>query len=260
MVRLIDEAGKVLANNAAGPNLFVLEISSPQIAQKVEPGQFVHVKLPGMEGHILRRPFSIYDVDDKAGTLEILYQCVGSVTKWMPQVVAGSAINLIGPIGQGWQPPAGVKRALLVGGGVGAAPLYLLAQQLVGQGVEVETILGAQTKDALATHGRYLELLSDRVSCSTDDGTFGHAGFCTPLVSKALDVTDFDYVAVCGPEPLMKLVADIASEHKVLCQISLEKRMACGVGACLSCVVDTVDGRKRSCVDGPVFDAAKVVW
>lgn len=260
MTRLVEETGKVLANANVGPNLFVMELQAPQIAAAVEPGQFVHVKFAGMEGHVLRRPFSVYNTSVQAGSLEILYQCVGSVTKRMPEVAVGSEASLIGPVGCGWTVPEGARRVLLVGGGVGAAPLYLLAQQLVAQGVEVETILGAQTKDALATHGRYLQLLSDKVSCSTDDGTFGHAGFCTPLVEKALDVTEFDYVAVCGPEPLMKLVSGIAADHGVACQISLEKRMACGVGACLSCVVDTTEGRKRSCVDGPVFDAEKVVW
>ena len=125
-------------------------------------------------------------------------------------------------------------------------------------------MLGAQTADALVCLKRYEQLLSRDVRVATDDGTFGREGFCTSLVEEALaagvDGKPYQYVACCGPEPLMKIVAGQAAGAGVPCQISLEKRMACGVGACLSCVVDTVDGKKRSCVDGPVFDAEKVVW
>ena len=157
-----------------------------------------------------------------------------------------------------------LRRALLVGGGVGAAPLFMLCQELVGSGVHVDVVLGAQTADALVCLKRYEQLLSRDVRVATDDGTLGREGFCTSLVEEALaagvDGKPYQYVACCGPEPLMKIVAGQAAGADVPCQISLEKRMACGVGACLSCVVDTVDGKKRSCVDGPVFDAEKVVW
>ena len=172
--------------------------------------------------------------------------------------------ELIGPVGCRWQAPVGTQRALLVGGGVGAAPLFMLCQELVGSGVHVDVVLGAQTADALVCLKRYEQLLSRDVRVATDDGTLGREGFCTSLVEEALaagvDGKPYQYVACCGPEPLMKIVAGQAAGAGVPCQISLEKRMACGVGACLSCVVDTVDGKKRSCVDGPVFDAEKVVW
>lgn len=260
MGKLVDEQGVLLANEQVGPNLYVMEIAVPLIASTVEPGQFVHLKVPGLGCHILRRPFSVYNRNQKRQSIEVLYQSVGAGTEHMCSLETGCSLELIGPIGTGWSVPEYTKTALLVGGGVGAAPLFLLAQQLIEQGVHVKTVLGAQTKGALVTHDRYLELLQENVSCSTDDGTFGHAGFCTPLVQQHLDVTDFDYLACCGPEPLMRLVAGLAKQSGVYCQVSLERRMACGIGACLSCVVDTDDGKKRACVDGPVFDAVKVGW
>ena len=177
----------------------------------------------------------------------------------------------MGPVGRAWQSPADVRRALLVGGGVGAAPLFMLAESLVNAGVRTDVVLGAQTQAALTCRERYEALLAaapacdDAPRCATDDGSFGREGFCTSLVEEALADAKaagepYDYLAVCGPEPLMRIVAAMAAEAGVPCEVSMERRMACGIGACLSCVVDTTDGKQRACVDGPVFDARKVVW
>ena len=148
---------------------------------------------------------------------------------------------------------------------MGAAPLFMLCERIAASEASVDVVLGAQTKDALVCRERYAALLGGEPRCATDDGTYGRAGFCTSLVEEALaaaaeEGSPYDYVAVCGPEPLMKIVAGLAADAGVRCEVSMEKRMACGIGACLSCVVDTVDGKKRACVDGPVFDARKVVW
>ena len=148
---------------------------------------------------------------------------------------------------------------------MGAAPLFMLCESLISAGVRTDVVLGAQTEAALTCRGRYEALLDEPPRCATDDGSFGREGFCTSLVAEALAEAaeagePYDYLAVCGPEPLMKIVAGMAAEAGVPCEVSMEKRMACGVGACLSCVVDTVDGKQRACVDGPVFDARKVVW
>lgn len=281
---LVDERASVLANVQVGPGLHVMTLAAPKIAAAVKPGQFVHMRVPGMDDHILRRPFSVYAADAQAGTLDILYQVVGYGSARMTQlqpacgeveaaVASGEGVELIGAVGRGWQPPAGARRALLVGGGVGAAPLFMLCEQLVAAGVRTDVVLGAQTAGSLVCRERYEELLASGVACgcdgaprcATDDGSFGLQGFCTPLVEQALaaaaaEGAPYDYAAVCGPEPLMRIVAGQATEAGVFCEVSLEKRMACGVGACLSCVVDTVDGKRRACVDGPVFPASEVVW
>ena len=270
MAALVNEKARMVRNEPVGPRLHLMTLESPQIAAAVQPGQFVHVKIPGAEQHILRRPFSIYAADAEKGLLEILYQEVGSLTQFMPDIREG-VFETIGPIGTGW---TGTRRfddqsathALLVGGGVGAAPLFMLAQALHAKGCPTDVVLGAQTFDALVTRLRYQEVFGVEPCCATDDGTYGRAGFCTSLVEERLkdgclaDGKPYDYLAVCGPEPLMKIVAGMAGGKGMFTEVSMEKRMACGIGACLSCVVDTVDGKRRSCVDGPVFDAAEVVW
>ncbi len=272
MAKLVNEAARILENECVGPNLYLMTCASPQIARDIQPGQFVHMKVPRMEDHILRRPFSVYARDVKAGTIDILYQVVGFGSDHMTSLAAGEECEFIGPVGHGWHAPEGASRVLLVAGGVGAAPLFMLAEQLVGAGVRTDVVLGAQTHAALVTHARYEDVLARGAGCgcvgarcATDDGSFGRPGFCTSLVEEALaeakaEGLPYDYLAVCGPEPLMRIVAGLAAAAEVPCEVSMERRMACGVGACLSCVVDTTEGKQRSCVDGPVFPAEKVVW
>ena len=270
MAPLVNEHASILQNRPVGPGLHLLQLHMPVIARQVQPGQFVHMRIPGREGHILRRPFSIYDSDPEAGTCEILYQAVGSLTSYLPSLQEGE-VEAIGPVGRTWSAlerfrEGSATRALLVGGGVGAAPLHLLARRLSEAGLPFDAVLGAQTRDALVCLPRYERLCAAAPACSTDDGSFGFAGFCTPLVEERLakgctaDGNPYDYVAVCGPEPLMRIVCGQAEAAGAYCELSLEKRMACGVGACLSCVVETVHGKKRSCVDGPIFDSREVVW
>ena len=271
---MVDITAPVLDNHQVGPRLHLMTLSAPEIASSIKPGQFVHMQIPGMEGHILRRPFSVYAANEDEGMIEILYQVVGFGSERMTKLAPGDEVapKLIGPVGHGWAAPEKCERTLLVGGGVGAAPLYLLFEQLVAAGVDVTVVLGAQTEAALVCRERYARVLStagccaeNAPLCATDDGTFGRAGFCTSLVEDAINEANasgkpFDYLAVCGPEPLMKIVSGQAAQANIPCQVSMEKRMACGVGACLSCVVETIHGKKRSCVDGPVFDAQEVAW
>ena len=255
---LCNENAPILVNEEMGCNIWLMTVRAPEIASTARPGQFVHVKVPGMEAHILRRPFGVYAADAEAGTVDMMYQVLGFGTEHMTELAIGDAVEMIGPIGRGWQPPEGCKRALIVAGGVGSAPLYPLVEELTAAGVATDAILGASTIDALVARERYGAVLGCEPACSTDDGTYGRAGFCTPLVEEALaaaaaEGAPYDYVACCGPEPLMKIVAGMADAAGVFCEVSMERRMACGVGACLSCVVDTVDGKRRACVDGPVF-------
>ncbi len=265
IMTLINEKAEVSKNSLVGPKLYVMRLSAPLIARSVEPGQFVHMKVPHLDAHILRRPFSVYARDSTSGTLDILYQVVGAATEFMTTMNPGNSAELIGAIGKAWQFPSQTKRALLVGGGVGAAPLYMLCESLLNAHVNVDVILGAQCKDALVCKERFRELLNTEPRCSTDDGSYGAQGFCTTLAEDALveakaQRDPYDYVAVCGPHPLMRFVANAALEEEIYCEVSLERRMACGIGACLSCAVDTHSGKKRVCVDGPVFDAREIIW
>lgn len=269
-MRVLEENARIVRNEQVGPRLHMLVLESPRIAQCIAPGQFVHVHIPNKGEHILRRPFSVYQADAQTGTMKILYQEVGSLTTYLPQIQSG-CLNVMGPIGHGWNGlvqhnEGSLSRALIVGGGVGAAPLFMLTEQLVRAGVMVDVVLGAQTKDALVCRDDYQNILGREPFCATDDGSFGTPGFCTVLSQERLEQGDsidglpYDYVAVCGPEPLMRIVCSQAETAGVFCELSLERRMACGIGACLSCVVETKNGKKRSCVDGPIFDAREVMW
>ncbi len=262
---LEDSHARVISNKQLFGSLYLMELACPSVAANIMPGQFVHMEIPDLQASVLRRPFSIFDRDEDAGVVEILYQVVGAGTRAMSAWEPGMRCRMIGCVGRSWEAPFDTKRALLVGGGVGAAPLNLFCQELIDNDVDVDVILGAQTEGALVCRKRYQDACGKEPLCSTDDGSFGREGFATVLIEEALAEAErsgkpYDFAAVCGPEPLMRAASTMLLEAGVRCQVSMERRMACGVGACLSCVVETTEGRKRACVDGPIFDAEVIVW
>lgn len=262
---LEDSYASVISNKQLFDKLYLMELECPAVADNILPGQFVHMEIPDRPTSVLRRPFSIFDRDAEAGTVEILYQVVGEGTLVMTTWEPGFQTKMIGCIGRSWEVPFDVDRALLVGGGVGAAPLNLLAQELAENEVDTDVILGAQTEGALVCRARYERTCGREPLCSTDDGTYGRQGFATVLVEEAIakaaaEGRPYDYAAVCGPEPLMRAASSMILDAGIRCQVSMERRMACGVGACLSCVVETTSGKQRACVDGPIFDAEVIAW
>ena len=261
---MIEELARIVANEQVGESLFIIELESPEIARSVLPGQFVQLQIPQTPDHILRRPFSILDSNAEAGTVAILYRVVGWGTDAMTALPVGIDCSLIGPLGCGWE--LGKRRkVLLIGGGVGAAPLFMFAKEASAAGARVDAFVSATTEGGLVLKGRFEGIDGISMHYATDDGTLGFHGFCMDPVREMLENAaecgdQFDAVYVCGPNPLMKAIAHIAVECGVTCFASLENRMACGIGACLSCVVKTHGGQKRVCADGPVFDAADIVW
>lgn len=253
--------GTILSNVSLTDKLWIIEVACPEVGKTILPGQFVHLLVPGMEGHILRRPFSVYYTKDEGTIIGILYQVVGFGSAHMTALEPEDMLEVLGPVGHGWNASDTVAHALLVAGGVGSAPLYLHAEELVSRGISVDVVLGAQNDKALVSLERYQALVgNNHVWVATDDGSLGHRGFCTDVVAKCIEQASYDYVACCGPEPMMRIVSQITLAQGIRSYVSLEKRMACGIGACLGCIVETKQGRKRSCVDGPVFDAAEVLW
>ncbi len=252
------ERVRVLANERVAEGVGLIVLEAPRCAASVRPGQFVHLRIARHTDTILRRPFSIHRAHD--GRLEILYQVLGAGTLQLAEKQPGDdSMDLVGPLGRGWQVPDGISHALLVAGGLGAAPLGMLAEELAAAGVATVLAQGAPCEERLVARDLFTEVCR-RVEVATDDGSAGTHGFVTAVTEQLLTEERFDVVYVCGPEVMQRAVVAQCVERRLACQVSLERLMACGIGACLSCVVTTTDGRKRACVDGPVFDAGEVVW
>ncbi len=251
------ETLRVVANDRVAQGVGLLVAEAPRIAASVAPGQFVHVRIAENRPYILRRPFSVHRAHGTS--IEILYQVVGVGTRELSLVGHGAVMDAVGPLGHGWDVPDGIRHALLVAGGLGAAPLGMLAEHLAHRGVAVTVASGAPTAERLVARDLF-ERVAWRVVLATDDGSVGHCGFVTDVLGDLLAVDVPDVVYACGPEAMARTVAAQAHAVGVPCQVSLERLMACGIGACLTCVVPTTRGLARACVDGPVFDASVVLW
>ena len=251
------EVVSVVANDRVAEGVGLIALRAPRTAAWIQPGQFVHLRIATSADIILRRPFSVHRALGER--IEILYQILGAGTLRLAEKNVGDVMDVVGPLGHGWQVSAGVSHALLVAGGLGAAPLGMLAEQLAERGVAVAVAQGAPTATRLVARDHF-ERVARRVEVATDDGSAGELGFVTGPVARLLAEERFDVAYTCGPEPMQRIVSSMAKDAGVACQVSLERLMACGIGACLSCVVSTRDGQKRACVDGPVFDAEEVVW
>lgn len=249
---------EVVSNREIADGIFSVVISAPKLASALKPGQFVNIAVPGDASSLLRVPLSFYRADAEAGTVELWYAVVGDDTRRLSQMAPGSKSNLLGPGGRGWLVPEGTRKALLVAGGIGVPPVLCLADKLVEQGVDVDVCLGFGTASKAVGVDEF-RALGATVNVCTDDGTLGTHGFCTDPVAELLGEGGYDYVASCGPAVMMKKVAAAAAEAGAYCEVSLERMMSCGFGACNTCNVETVDGMKGACMCGPVFDASKVV-
>ena len=220
------------------------------------PGQFVELRVDGSPNTFLRRPISINFVDREQNELWLLVATVGDGTRRLAELNAGEILNCLLPLGNGFTPAKAEERVLLIGGGVGVAPLLYMGAEMQRQGIEPTFLLGARTaKDLLLIDifNRY-----GRVFVTTEDGSEGEKGFVTN--HSVLQQEPFDRISTCGPTPMMKAVARLAREKGIRCEASLENLMACGLGACLCCVEKTTDGNLCVCKDGPVFDIRRLLW
>ena len=250
---------EVVSNEKIADGVFSLVISAPKLANALKPGQFVNIAVPGDASSLLRIPLSFERADAEAGTVEIWYAVVGSDTERLSKMGPGSRSNLLGPGGHGWSVPEGTRKALLVAGGIGVPPVLCLARELVSAGVSVDVCLGFASGSKAVGVDEFKALGVETLNVCTDDGALGIHGFCTEPASELLFEGGYDYVASCGPAVMMKKVAASAAEAGAYCEVSLERMMSCGFGACNTCNVETVDGMKGACMCGPVFDASKVV-
>ncbi len=255
------EEGRVQQNVQVNADSFEMIIQAPKIAQMAAPGQFVMVSCaePG-RSPLLRRPLSIHDVNGK--TLSLLYRVVGQGTDILSHMGEKDRISILGPLGHGFT-ISNAGHHCLVGGGIGIAPLLLLAKNIAQTrpGEAITVLAGARNKQEFLALDKFRDRAT--VHIATDDGSAGHHGFVTELLD-GLVATDLA-VYTCGPTPMMKGVSMLCQKHGWDCQVSLESHMACGMGACLGCAVERsgihegVGKYVHVCKDGPVFDA-EVIW
>lgn len=225
----------------------------------VRSGQFVDIALPGF---FLRRPISVSDCLPDG--LVLYYKVVGEGTRAMSEMVPGTELELLEPLGSGFHPEKCREAALLIGGGLGAAPLYLLAKELLAQGKTATAVLGFNKADEICL-AEELRALGVPVQIATMDGSVGVKGFVTDAIAANLVIpgsdpespSTFDRFYTCGPLPMMKAVCAALDAPG---EVSLEERMGCGAGFCYGCSIQTTSGPKRVCADGPVFDKEEVIW
>lgn len=239
--------------------MWSMVVDCPEVAAKAQEGQFVHLLPDG--NYTLRRPISICGIDKEAGTLRLVFEVRGEGTKRLSQVRAGDTVNLLGPLGHGFTLLAKDASAVLIGGGIGTPPMLPLAQYY---GSVASVICGFRSKDAAILQEDFAKTGAETILC-TDDGSAGHHGLVTEPLKQLLELKKTDIIYACGPMPMLRAIAAMAKEYNVRCEVSLEERMGCGVGACLVCACNLYldDGSIHAghvCKDGPVFDAERVVW
>ena len=266
----VDLDAAVVANTRLSADYNVVSFAAADIASLARPGQFVMIKPSRGTDPLLRRPFSIFEIlRDASGQttgLSILNKRIGSGTRRLYEIEAGARLAVLGPLGRPFEPILPPFEAWMVAGGVGLGPFLTLAEALRAIGTRSTLFYGARRASELY-HVETFEQLGVSTVLSTEDGTRGTRGFITVPLAAALERADATQIKlfVCGPTPMMRAVARLAASHDVACDVSLEQTMGCGLGGCYSCVVLAKDGTGgpryvRSCIDGPVFDATRLVW
>ena len=247
----------VTAAERIGTKHVLLKLTDEKPLPEMLPGQFVEVRVDGSPSTFLRRPISINFVDRQANELWLLVAAVGDGTRQLCALKAGDRLNCVLPLGNSFtMPDAASERILLVGGGVGVAPLLYMGAAMRQAGCEPTFLLGARTKADLMEIEEFRKY--GRVFITTEDGSEGEQGFVTN--HSILHSEQFDRISTCGPQPMMVAVARFASEAGIDCEASLENMMACGIGACLCCVEKTTEGNLCVCKEGPVFNTKKLLW
>jgi dihydroorotate dehydrogenase electron transfer subunit len=257
---MIEQTVQILANQRVADQYFNLVLQAPEIATLVQPGQFAHVRVLPLKEALLRRPFSIFQVE--GDTFSILYKQVGKGTEALAQMKPGESVSVIAPLGNGFAvPPHGGGKPLLVAGGYGMAAMYLLAKRSAQKGIVF--VGGRRAVDILCVDD--FRALGWEVRITTEDGSLGEKGLVTqPLQAELQRAAAGRRLYACGPTPMLRAVSRLAEQFRVPAELSMDEHMCCGVGVCLTCVIRVRSGDgweyQRSCTEGPVFDARQIVW
>jgi dihydroorotate dehydrogenase electron transfer subunit len=244
----------LLSNEAVMPNVFQLRVQCPEIASKAKPGQFVMVKCGDQT--LLRRPISIFDASGPSEQLSLLIASIGKGTEWLSLRQPGEEIDILGPLGHGFSVDEKSERILLIGGGMGIAPLNFLAEKAGNMGKKVTLVLGARTGELLCPSSSLPEV--DECVFCTEDASVGIKGRVTNCPDNYIE--EADQIFACGPLPMYRALAKDNRFANKSMQVSLEVRMACGIGLCYGCTVKTRQGLRQVCEDGPVFEMSDVLW
>lgn len=269
----------VVENVRLARDTYRVRFACPEMARSIVPGQFLMMRLAGCGDPLLGRPLALYDTvlgsDGQPQGIDVVYLVLGRMTRRLAELRAGQDLEVWGPLGNGFAPTP-TEHLLMVAGGIGQTPFMALAREFLGLRAygnvrrrvsparHVTLCYGARTREYLAGVDDFAAL-GVEVHCSTDDGSFGHHGFVTQLAERVLQESPQARVVCCGPEPMMAAMAKIAVNYQAPCQVSLETPMACGIGICFSCVAKVRDEHggwdyRRTCVEGPVFEATAIDW
>ena len=264
---------KILTKEEVAPNIHLIRLNAPAIAQEALPGQFIHIKCSVDNYPLLRRPISIHRINKKKGEIYILFQVMGEGTKLLAQKEVGDNLDILGPIGNGFNIYPESKKIMIIGGGIGVAPLLALCEESIRKVKEVRVLIGALKKELVIGEENFREL-GAKVDVATDDGSYKYKCLVTDLLEATIIKEGWlgDQIFACGPKPMLKKISEIALQANINCQVSLEERMGCGIGACLGCVCKIKAKEKnnnqnqikyiykRVCVDGPIFEGSEVIW
>lgn len=265
---------KIISNQEISPGYFRMKILAPGFGEKARSGQFLMFRVQRSLPPLLRRPFGIFrtgllppDCDGLPPKefVEIVYKVVGRGTTIMAELHEGDRVEMLGPLGNGFDCKSNQGEKILVGGGIGLVPLYMLAEELVTSGCSVRLLMGGRTRDDIFAVTEF-ERLGVETYVSTDDGSLGEEGMVTQVLSRKLQKFPGAEVFACGPMPMLKAVHEICLANRTPLQVSLEQSMACGVGACLGCVVKGAGHTEENpsylctCKVGPVFKAQYLDW
>lgn len=254
---------KLLKKEELKPEIFKFSVQADEIVSIAKPGNFIEIKVNDNIEPFLRRPISIYNMDKENGILEFIFQVKGKGTTILSKRNEGELIDILGPLGFGTFKYSSYENLAIIGGGIGVFPLYELAKNAKSENKNVNTYLGFRNIDLVVLENEFRQV-STQLTITTDDGSYSQKGFAIDFLKKDIDAGKIDSIYACGPLPMLKAVRKLAVEKNIPCQISLEERMACGLGVCLGCAVKTAKSPKEEpkywhvCKAGPVFQAKDI--
>lgn len=254
---------KLLSKSELIPGIFKFSVQANEIVNSAKPGNFIEIRVNDSIELFLRRPISIYNMDKENGILEFIFQVKGKGTEILSKRNEGELIDIVGPLGYGTFKYSDYNNIAIIGGGIGIFPLYELAKNAKNDNKNVSIYLGFRNKDLVMLEKEF-DNVSNNLVITTDDGTYGQKGFAIDFLKKDLENNKIDCIYACGPLPMLRAIRSLAMEQDIPCQISLEERMACGLGVCLGCAVKTAKSPADApeywhvCKGGPVFQAKDV--